>query len=113
MKQVEEILIAGVAQQVELATVTVGTMEQIELAGKKGLGFNIALVAASIKTTGDENRGTEEFVRSLPFFPETAGEEMSAFHKLLRAATEVNGMKVVVPGKKPLGEEAPSVAAIQ
>ncbi len=110
MKQIETITVEGVEQTVQVATVTVGTMEEIELAGKKGLAFNIALVAASIKTTGDNARGTEQWVKALPFFPETFGEDMSAFHKLLRATTEVNGMKIAVPKQ---GEEAPSVAAIQ
>ncbi len=113
MKASVVLILENQEQTVEVATVTVATMEQIELAGKRALAFNIALVAASVKTAGDEVRGNEAWVRSLPFFPESSDEDTSAFHKMLKAVMEVNGMRVATPTVTKAGEEKPSVAAIQ
>lgn len=87
-----------------LATITIGTLETIELAGKKGRGFNIALVAGSILASGDKEHGAEEWVKSLPAFAPD-GEE-PPFQALLSAANEVNGFKPA-----PKGEEKPAEQA--
>ena len=75
-------------QDVKLATITVGALEQVEVAGKTARPFNIALVAASILGAGDNERGTEAWVRSLQAFaPEGVKPD---FKKAVDAANLVN-----------------------
>ena len=91
-------------QDLTLATITIGTLEQIDLAGKKGRGFNIALIAGSLLASGDAERGTEAWVKSLPAFAPEG--ETPPFQILLEAANEVNGFKPPPVGEK--GPEAPA-----
>lgn len=99
----------GIQESVELATVLVETVEVIQIGGKKGIEFNIALTAASILSAGDKERGTEAWVRKLPFFGETFGED-APFVSMLQAASAVNGMKTAV-AVAATGEGLPSEAA--
>jgi hypothetical protein len=89
------VTVAG--EEVILATITVGTLEEIELAGKKGRAFNVGLIAASIRSSGDKLHGTEEWVRALPAFN-------GPFIELLTAANEVNGFT--------MGEPEPAAPAL-
>ncbi len=84
-------------QDVNLATITVGALETIELGGLRGRKFNIALVAASILSTGDTERGNVAWVATLPIF--SPDEEQPAFLRLVDAANEVNGFKSPKPGE--------------
>lgn len=84
-------------QEVKLATITVGALETIELSGKTGRKFNIALIAASLLSAGDAARGTEEWVRSVHVFAPDGSEP--PFQQLLAAANEVNGFKAAQPGE--------------
>ena len=93
-------------QDLTLATITIGTLEQIDLAGKKGRTFNIALVAASILASGDTTHGTEEWVKSLPAF--VADGEEPPFQKLLEAANAVNGFEAPKPAA---GKSEPAAPA--
>ena len=93
-------------QEICLATITVGALEEIELADKKGRKFNIALVAASLRAAGDKERGTEAWVLTLPAFDPAGG--VPAFRLLIQAANEVNGLREPEPGEK--GPAAPAGA---
>ncbi len=93
-------------QEITLATITVGDIETIELSGKSGRKFNIALVAASIRAAGDMERGTEEWVRTVHVFSEVPGEDPS-FQRLITAANEVNGLSA------PKGESGPAAPAAE
>jgi len=93
-------------QEFELATITVGALENVVLDGKKARAFNIALVAASLLSAGDAEHGTEDWVRSLPVF---SPEEIDPpFMEFLAAANKVNGFK-----SKPqiVGENEPAAPA--
>ena len=94
-------------QELKLATITVGALESIELSGKEGRKFNIALIALSLLAAGDTEHGTEEWVRSVHVF-NSDGDTASdpPFQQLLAVATAVNGFKTAKPGEK--GPEAPA-----
>lgn len=92
-------------QELKLATITVGALESIELSGKEGRKFNIALIALSLLAAGDTEHGTEEWVRSVHVFsPDSADDP--PFQQLLEAANLVNGFKTAQPGEK--GPAAPA-----
>ncbi len=99
------VLIEG--QEVSVSTITVGVLETIELSGKTGRKFNIALIAASVLAGGDAARGSEDWVRSLNAFDPEGGD--SPFHLLLDAANEVNGFKRVAEKNAP-APEAPAAS---
>lgn len=84
-------------QSLEVATITVGALETIELSGKEGRKFNIALIALSLLAAGDTEHGTEEWVRSVHVFAPDGAEP--PFQALLAAANEVNGFKTAKPGE--------------
>ena len=113
-------------QDVILATITVGAIEQIEVAGKQGRAFNASLVAASILSAGDKERGTEAWVQNLETFApkgtksqfklaidaanlvnyvETEEEQTEAWGKYLAA------LEAAKAGKKPKGENEPEAPA--
>ena len=100
------VLIEG--QEVTLATITVGDLETIDLTGKTGRKFNIAMIAASILASGDQERGTEVWVRSVQAFDPEGGD--SSFQKLIDAANEVNGFKKQVLEKNAPAPAAPAAA---
>lgn len=75
-------------QDVTLATITVGALEEIEVAGKTGRKFNIALAACSILSAGDTEKGTEAWVRSLQTF--APDDEKPPFKQVVDAANLVN-----------------------
>ena len=102
------VLIEG--QEVILATITVGDLETIDLTGKSGRKFNIAMIAASILAAGDAERGTEAWVRSVHAFDPEGGD--APFQLLLDAANEVNGFKRVLEKNAP-APAAPAVAAAE
>lgn len=91
-------------KELRLATITVGALESIELGGKEGRKFNIALIALSLLAAGDTEHGTEEWVRSVHVFAQDGAEP--PFQQLLSAANKVNGFKTATPGEK--GPEAPA-----
>jgi hypothetical protein len=94
-------------QELKLATITVGALESIELSGKEGRKFNIALIALSLLAAGDLVHGTEEWVRSVHVFsPNGADDEDPPFQRLLAAANVVNGFKTPKPGEN--GPAAPA-----
>ena len=92
--------------ELTVATITIGDLETVELAGKTGRKFNIALVAASLLAAGDTERGTEDWVCKLPAFAPIGTEP--PFTALLAAANEVNGFKAPAPGESE--PEAPAKA---
>ena len=92
-------------QEITLATITVGDIETIELSGKSGRKFNIALVAASILAGGDKDRGSEDWVRTVHVFSEVPGQD-PPFQQLIAAANEVNGLT-------PKGESGPAAPAAE
>lgn len=94
--------------EISLATITVGDLETIELSGKSGRKFNIALVAVSILAAGDTERGTEEWVRTVHAFSDVPGGE-PPFQMLIAAANEVNGLSA----PKPKGETEPAAPAAE
>lgn len=102
------VLIEG--QEVILATITVGDLETVDLSGKTGRKFNIAMIAASILASGDQERGTEAWVRSVHAFDPEGGD--APFQLLLDAANEVNGFKRVLEKNAP-APAAPAVAAAE
>jgi hypothetical protein len=93
-------------QELKVATITVGALETIELSGKTGRKFNIALIAASLLAAGDTEHGTEAWVKTLPAFDPVGG--VSPFRQLIDAANEVNGFKAA--DAKP-GETEPAAPA--
>jgi hypothetical protein len=94
-------------KEVILSTITVGALEDIELTGKAGRKWNIAMIAASILASGDTERGTEAWVRGLPAFDPEGGD--SPFKMLIDAANAVNGFdKVKVPEKNAQAPDAPA-----
>ena len=97
------VTIAG--QEISLATITVGDLETIELSGKTGRKFNIALVALAVLASGDKEHGTEEWVRTIPVFSESGGDP--PFQTILAAANEVNGLSA------PKGESEPAAPAAE
>ena len=96
-------------QELKVSTITVGALEAIELSGKEGRKFNIALIAASLLSAGDSEHGNEEWVRSVHVF--SPGAEEPPFHLLLAAANEVNGFKAPAPAKP--GESGPAAPAAE
>ena len=66
------VLIEG--QEVTLATITVGDLETVDLSAKTGRKFNIAMIAASILAAGDQERGTEAWVRTVHAFDPEGGD---------------------------------------
>jgi hypothetical protein len=93
-------------QDLELTTITVGALETVVLDGKKGRAFKIALIAASLFSSGDTQHGNEDWVRALPVFdPE---EDEPPFMKFLAAANKVNGFK---PKPQIVGESEPAAPA--
>jgi len=81
------VLIEG--QEIKLATITVGDLEEVDLSGKTGRKFNIAMIAASIRAAGDLEHGTEAWVRTVHAFDPEGGDP--PFQLLLEAGNEVNG----------------------
>jgi hypothetical protein len=102
-------------QPVTLATITVGALEQIEVAGKTGRAFNIALVAASILSAGDKEHGTEAWVRSLRAFGPSG--QKPPFKLVIDAANLVNFFETEAEQNardakgKPKGESEPEAPA--
>jgi hypothetical protein len=92
--------------ELAVATITIGDLESVELAGKTGRKFNIALVAASLLAAGDTEHGTEDWVRKLPAFAPVGTEP--PFTTLLSVANEVNGFSAPKPGESE--PEAPAQA---
>jgi len=86
------VLIEGEA--ITLSTISVGDLEDIEIDGKTGRKWNIAMVAASIRSAGDSQRGTEAWVRTVPAFDPEGGD--GPFRRLVEAMNEVNGFKPVL-----------------
>ena len=93
-------------QDVTLATITVGDLEDIEIEGKTGRKWNIAMVAASIRSAGDAERGTEAWVRKVPAFDPEGGD--GPFKLLVNAMNLVNGFTVILENKVPADVEAPA-----
>ena len=89
-----------------LATITVGDLEDIEIEGKTGRKWNIAMVAASIRSAGDAEHGTEAWVRKVPAFDPEGGD--GPFKQLVNAMNDVNGFTVVIQKKAQEGAEAPA-----
>lgn len=83
------VLIEG--QEITLATMTIGDLEAIDLTGKTGRKWNIAMIAASIAASGDTEHGTEAWVKAREAF-DPEGED-SEFDLLLDAMNTVNGFK--------------------
>lgn len=100
MQKTMKVTIEG--EELTVATVKVGALEVIDLDGKKGRQFNIAFIAASLLSAGDQKHGTEVYVRSIPVFDAEGGD--GPFDKLLRAANEVNGFKNPKPAQPGEGE---------
>jgi hypothetical protein len=98
------VLIEG--QEVTLATITVGDLETVDLSAKTGRKFNIAMIAASILAAGDQERGTEAWVRTVHAFDPEGGD--APFQLLLEAANEVNGFKKLVAEKNAPVPAAPA-----
>lgn len=67
-----------------VAPITVLAAKTANFSGK-GMDFNVALVAASLRSGGDSTATTEN-VEALPFF--------GVFSELLTATMEVNGLKM-------------------
>ena len=100
------VLIAG--QEINVATVTVGDIETIDLTGKTGRKFNIAMIAASVLASGDKERGTEDWVRGLLAFDPDGGA--SEFQRMLDATNDVNGFTKVTE-KNASAPVAPAAAS--
>jgi hypothetical protein len=108
-------------QEVTLATITVGAIEKIEVAGKTGRAFNRALVACSILAAGDSERGTEAWADEVQVFAPKGVKP--AFKRLLDAANLVNYFETEeeqaandnaiagAVGRKPKGESEPEAPA--
>lgn len=98
----ETVVVRG--ESVTLATITIEALEAIAVEEKKGRDFNIALVAASIFSAGDKERGSVAWVKTLTIY--TPDENPSEFLQLLPVACKVNGFKV-----PKLGEPEPGAPA--
>jgi hypothetical protein len=92
-------------QEVTLATITIEELETAEMDGKTGRKWNIAMVAASIRSAGDAEHGTEAWVRSVKAFDPEGGD--GEFKLLVDAMNEVNGFKAALE-KKAAAPEAPA-----
>jgi hypothetical protein len=86
--------------QVTLATLTIGDLEEAEVDGKIGRKWNVAMVAASIRASGDAERGTEAWVRSVPAFDPEGGA--GPFKLLVEAMNDVNGFTMALEKNAPV-----------
>jgi hypothetical protein len=90
-------------ESIILATITIGDLEAVDIEGKTGRKWNVAMVAASIRASGDTEHGTEAWVRTVPAFDPEGGD--GPFKLLVEAMNDVNGFT------KALEKNAPAPAA--